>query len=272
MDNANLLITAIIIVLVLAFILTVLVVNANTKKIISTNAQLVDNQNMLLEQNKIQGRELAEQKEKIETLKKRQEELAEQLKNGVFDEVTLLTEQTREHREAIQQTADMTDEQLMAWVDERMNETQLYADSTLTLKTMAQALGLTQRRLNSLFKNNERYANLNEYLNEKRFLLACRLLRDQPNWTIEAVGTEAGFGGRRTFQTEVKRRLGITPVQYRQSVKDTVTKDGQEPSVTDMDDSAKIAKKRGRKPKSNQHSSHNPSKDGNDEDGGDFQE
>ena len=272
MDSANLLIAAIFIVLLLAFILTMLAVNANTKKIISTNAQLVDNQNMLLEQNKTQSSELAEQKEKIDKLKKQQEELAEQLKNGVFDEVALLKEQTREQREAIQLTADMPDEQLMAWVDERMNETKLFADSTLTLKTMAQALGLTQRRLNSLFKNNERYANLNEYLNEKRFLLACRLLREQPNWTIEAVGAEAGFGGRRTFQTEVKRRLGITPVQYRQSVKETVMKDGQEPSATDMDDLEKMAKKRGRKPISNEYPSHDPSKDGNDEDSGDFQE
>ena len=32
------------------------------------------------------------------------------------------------------------------------------------------------------------------------------------------LGKEAGFGGRRTFQTEVKRRLGITPLQYRQGM------------------------------------------------------
>ena len=43
-------------------------------------------------------------------------------------------------------------------------------------------------------------------------------LREKPNWTIEAVGKEAGFGGRRTFQMEVKRRLGITPLQYRQGM------------------------------------------------------
>ncbi len=111
----------------------------------------------------------------------------------------------------------MTDEQLMAWVDQQMDETRLYTDSNLTLKTMANSLGLTQKRLGTLFKNHPKYNSLGEYLNEKRFLLACRLLVEETHWTIEAVGAEAGFGGRRTFQTEVKRRLGITPLQYRQS-------------------------------------------------------
>jgi AraC-like DNA-binding protein len=83
---------------------------------------------------------------------------------------------------------------------------------------MANALGITQKRLGSLFKNHPKYNSLGEYLNEKRFLYACHLLREEPNWTIEAVGAEAGFGGRRTFQTEVKRRLGITPLQYRQAM------------------------------------------------------
>lgn len=224
MSGAHLLIAAIIIVLVMSFIITMLVLNDSAKKIISTNIKLLENQNTLLEENKIQRseleeqkRELEEQKEMIETLQRQQEELAEQLRHSTMDEVTLLREQTHQHRENIIQTADMSDEELMTWIDQKMDETRLFTDSNLTLKTMAKSLGLTQRRLCGLFKSNERYSSLGDYLNEKRFLLACRLLREEPHWTIEAVGAEAGFGGRRTFQTEVKRRLGITPLQYRQS-------------------------------------------------------
>ena len=224
MSGAHLLIAAIIIVLVMSFIITMLVLNDSAKKIISTNTKLLENQNTLLEENKIQRSELEEQrseleeqKEMIETLQRQQEELAEQLRLSTMDEVTLLREQTHQHRENIIQTADMSDEDLMAWIDQKMDETRLITDSNLTLKTKANSLGLTQRRLCGLFKSNERYSSLGDYLNEKRFLLACRLLREEPHWTIEAVGAEAGFGGRRTFQTEVKRRLGITPLQYRQS-------------------------------------------------------
>lgn len=196
MTGPHLLIAAVIIVFVVAFIITMLVLNDNAKKIISTNTKLVESQNTLLEQNK---------------------KLVEQLKQSAPDEVMLLREQTRQHREHIELTADMTDEELMAWVDQKVDETRLFTDPNMTLKTMAKALGLTQKRLGGLFKNHPKYNSLGNYLNEKRFLLACRLLREEPHWTIEAVGAEAGFGGRRTFQTEVKRRLGITPLQYRQS-------------------------------------------------------
>ena len=224
MTGVHLLIAAIIIVFVIAFIVTMLVLNDSAKKIISANTKLVENQNTLLEQNKMQGSELEkrmseleEQKEMIRSLQQQQEELTAQLKHRTMDEVMQLREQTRQRREQIEQTADMTDGELMGWIDQQMDETRLFTDSNLTLKTMAKALGLTQKRLGALFKDHPKYNSLGDYLNEKRFLYACRLLREEPHWTIEAVGTEAGFGSRRTFQTEVKRRLGITPLQYRQT-------------------------------------------------------
>ena len=231
MTGAHLLIAAVFIVFVIAFIITILVLNANAKKIISTNTKLVENQNTLIEQNKKQGSELEEQSSKLEEqkseikeqkemivlLQRQQEELAAQLKQNAINEVTLLREQTRQHREHIELTVDMTDEELMGWVDNKVDEMRLFTDPDLTMKKMAKALGLTQKRLGGLFKAHSKYSSLGEYINEKRFLYACRLLREEPHWTIEAVGTEAGFGGRRTFQTEVKRRLGITPLQYRQS-------------------------------------------------------
>jgi len=207
MTGADILIAAIIIVLVVSFIITMVVLNNSAKRIIAANTKLVADQNTLLEQNKMHSDEL----------EKRINELEEQLKCQATDKVTLLREQTRQHREHIELTADMTDEELMMWIDEKMDETRLFTDTNLTLKTMAKALGLTQRRIGGLFRNNEKYSSLGDYINEKRFLLACRLLREEPHWTIEAIGREAGFGGRRTFQTEVKRRLGITPLQYRQA-------------------------------------------------------
>ncbi len=208
MIETHLLIVSIIVVFVIAFAITMVVLNAHAKKMISTNTKLMKSQNTLLEQNKQQE----------DVLEKRINELEEQLKQHIEDEVTLFQAQTRQQRERIELTTNMSDEELMAWVDQEMDEQQLYTDTHLTLKTMANSLGLTQKRLGELFKNNEKYNNLGDYLNEKRFLLACRLLREKPNWTIEAVGTEAGFGGRRTFQMEVKRRLGITPLQYRQGM------------------------------------------------------
>ena len=215
MLGTQILIVAVIIVFVIAFAITLLLLNASAKKVFEVNTKLVENQNTLLEQNKQQEVEL----------EKRINELEEQLKQHIEDEVKLLQEQTRQQRERIELTANMNDEELMEWVDQEMDAKLLYTDTNLTLKMMANSLGLTQKRLGALFKNNEKYNSLGDYLNEKRFLLGCRLLREKPNWTIEAVGTEAGFGGRRNFQMEVKRRLGITPLQYRQGVESALSQE-----------------------------------------------
>lgn len=208
MTGPQILIVVIIVVFVIAFGISMCVLNNHAKKMFITNSKLVENQNILLEKNKQQE----------ETLEQRINELEEQLKQHLEDEVTLLQAQTQQRRKHIEMTANMSSKELIAWVDQEMDEKLLYTDTNLTLKTMANSLGLTQKRLGELFKNNEKYSSLGDYLNEKRFLFACRLLREKPNWTIEAVGKEAGFGGRRTFQMEVKRRLGITPLQYRQGM------------------------------------------------------
>lgn len=215
MTGPYLLIVAVIVALVIAFIITMLVLNISAKNMVSTNTLLVENQNTLMEQNRIQNDEF----------RRRINELEEQLKKHIEDEVMLLREETRQQREQIELTANMGDEELMEWINQKMDETRIYTDTNLTLKTMANALGLTQRRLGALFKNNEKYNSLGDYLNERRLLLACRLLREKPNWTIEAIGAEAGFGSRRTFQMEMKRRLGITPLQYRQGMESAISED-----------------------------------------------
>jgi AraC-like DNA-binding protein len=99
-----------------------------------------------------------------------------------------------------------------------MEATRMYTNPSLSLKEAATALGLTQKRIGQLFKHHAKYANLNDYLSEKRFLLACRLIREHPQWKIEAVALAAGFQTRRTFQDVVKSRLGLTPSQLRQSL------------------------------------------------------
>ena len=215
MTGPYLLIVAVIVALVIAFIITMLVLNISAKNMVSINTLLVENQNALMEQNRIQNDEF----------RRRINELEEQLKKHIEDEVMLLREETRQQREQIELTANMGDEELLEWINQKMDETRIYTDANLTLKTMANALGLTQRRLGALFKNNEKYNSLGDYLNERRLLLACRLLREKPNWTIEAIGAEAGFGSRRTFQMEMKRRLGITPLQYRQGMESAISED-----------------------------------------------
>lgn len=95
MSGPQLLIVTIILVFVIAFVITMILLNNHAKSIISTNKKLVENQNTLLEQN--MQHEIA--------LEKRISELEEQLKHPPMDEVALLQKQTRQHREHIELTA-----------------------------------------------------------------------------------------------------------------------------------------------------------------------
>ena len=217
MTEPQILIVAIIVVFVIAFVVTMLFVNAQTSKIIDVNVKLAESQNTLLTQNKTQTDLLEKLEEQTVSQQRELDELYKRLE-GQQDKMTELRQQTCEHRQHIKATQNMNDEELMAWIDERMDETRLYTTPTLSLTEMAKALGLTQRRLGQLFKNHEKYANLGEYLKEKRFLLACELMRENPEWTIEAVAKEAGFLTRRTFQEVVKAHLGLTPSQLRHSL------------------------------------------------------
>ena len=218
MTGMQILIVAIIIVFVIAFVVTMLYVNAQSSKIIDVNVKLAESQHTLLTQNKTQTDLLEKLEEQTISQQRELDDLYKRLK-GQQDKVADLRQQTRGHCQQIKATQDMNDEELMHWIDMRMDETRLYTTPTLSLKDTAKALGLTQKRLGQLFKNNEKYANLGEYLTEKRFLLACELMRENPEWTIEAVAKEAGFQTRRTFQEVMKADLGLTPSQFRQTLK-----------------------------------------------------
>lgn len=269
MTGPQILIVAIIIVLVIAFIVTMLFVNAQTSKLIDVNVKLAESQRTLLSQNKTQTdllekleeQNVCQQRELTDrqrALDHRQQELDDQRQEldelykrlaGQQDKVTELRQQAREHRQQIKATQAMTDEELMAWLDERMDDTRLFTTPTLSLKDMAKALGLTQTRLGQLFKNHEKYAGLGDYLTEKRLLQACELMRDKPEWTIEAVAKEAGFLTRRTFQEVVKSHFGLTPTQFRQTLNSNRTTNAS----------------------LHQDSPHGPAVESDDADGGDFQ-
>ena len=111
---------------------------------------------------------------------------------------------------------DMTDEQLMGWIDAQIESQGLYRNPNVTLKEISKVLGLTQRRITQAIKTRREDNTLAEYLNAKRLLEGCRLLVEQPNWTVDAVAHEAGFGGTTTFRTVFRNRFGMSPKQYRE--------------------------------------------------------
>lgn len=127
-------------------------------------------------------------------------------------------DQIRQDISSVEQPMKMDDAQLLAWLDSKMEETALYLQPDIDLKTVAETFGLSQRRVIRLLKNQSRYGNFASYLTEKRLEKACSLLKKHPEYTIESICIDAGFSSRRTFQTIFKTRLGMSPSEYRSAV------------------------------------------------------
>ena len=109
----------------------------------------------------------------------------------------------------------VSDGDFVEWFDQRMDQTRLYLRSDISLKTLANELGISQRKIAMALKTDPRYGSLNEYLTVKRLEEACRLLRQKPFYKIESISQDSGFSSRKTFQTLFKNRLGMTPSEYR---------------------------------------------------------
>lgn len=200
MTANNILITAVFFAFLVAVAISIYLTYRQTNKVLKKNTRLVD--------------EVENQKELQNQLHNELRELKEQLRPQ--DRITELQQETESLRENINDTKNMTDDELKGWIDLQMTESHMYADPNLNLKGIAQRLGLTQKKIKQLLKDDERYNRLYDYLTEKRVLYSCELIKENPQWSMDAISKEAGFVSRTTFQTEFKKRIGVTPAQYRQ--------------------------------------------------------
>ena len=208
MTANSILITAVFLTFLVAAAISIYYSYKQTNTILKNNNQLAD--------------EVESQKELQHQLRNELKELKEQLKPK--DRVSELQQETESLRENIKDTREMSDDELRRWIDLQMAESHMYADPDLSLKDIAQRLGLTQKRIKQLLKDDERYGRLYDYLTEKRVLYATELIKENPQWSMDAISKEAGFVSRTTFQTEFKKRIGVTPAQYRQHTQTEVVR------------------------------------------------
>ena len=116
---------------------------------------------------------------------------------------------------ASENPAQMTDAELLSWLDRKLDETRLYTNPDVDVKAISAYFGLSQRRLLRLMKLENAPGSIPAWLVEKRLAYACKLLSSKQEFKIEAISQEAGFRSRRTFQNLFKQRLGVTPSAYR---------------------------------------------------------
>lgn len=95
-----------------------------------------------------------------------------------------------------------------------MEEKELYKDSSIKLKDVAQELKITPHQLSQLLNDNigKSFAS---YMNELRVETAKKLILEFDQITLEAIGFDAGFSSKSTFYATFKKLTGQTPLQYK---------------------------------------------------------
>jgi len=107
-------------------------------------------------------------------------------------------------------------EKLVGVLQQKLIEEQQFLNSALTLELLAETIKVSPSHLSRFF-NTELDSNFSDYVNQLRVKQAQLYLSDPTfsKYTIIAIGLEAGFNSKTTFNTAFKKFTGITPSQYR---------------------------------------------------------
>ncbi len=101
---------------------------------------------------------------------------------------------------------------------EFMRVKKLYHNPVLGLKTLAKELGIHPNQL-SEFLSQKLRTNFAGYVNQFRIEEVCQLLKENPDQDILTTCFFVGFNSKSTFNDLFKKLVGLTPSEYRDSLK-----------------------------------------------------
>ncbi|MCR4852244.1 MAG: helix-turn-helix domain-containing protein [Prevotella sp.] len=172
----------------------------------------------LREENQMLRDEIESLKDELIRLVSRNLTLSERL-----EEDTEMRRRTEVARELLngnierQRNADLQDDaQLMAIIELKVEAERRHLQPDFNAHDMAQLIGVSQERLNRLFRHQTIHRTPDAYIDNLRVLAALQMLRDKPQWSIAAIAEESGIGNVRTLQRRIQEAIGMTPVEYRQ--------------------------------------------------------
>ena len=119
------------------------------------------------------------------------------------------------HKELLKEADLRDDDELMAVIETRLEESLCYTSPDFGLKELAALVGTTQTRIVELFRHSTLHKSLDDYLDYLRLLRSLHFLQAQPTWSIAACAQEAGFTVIRSFNRKFQDAIGMTPHEFR---------------------------------------------------------
>lgn len=107
------------------------------------------------------------------------------------------------------------DEEILKRLNKLIEKEKLYLPSNFkSIKDIAKDLEITQKKIKKAFECWPRYNNLHKLLCHHRIKVACRMIDEHPNFSIEAISLECGFTSRKSFYRWFLMEMGCTPLEY----------------------------------------------------------
>lgn len=122
------------------------------------------------------------------------------------------------HRSTIIDVSDKQKSEHLILFENLLIDQKYFLDSELTLDKVADALNLSKSHLSRLI-NAELKTSFPDYINQLRVKEAKYYLKhpDFSNYTLVAIGLEAGFASKTTFNNTFRKVTGMTPSEYKNS-------------------------------------------------------
>ena len=116
-------------------------------------------------------------------------------------------------------TIELSDEErnsLLNQIQHLLADKKLYRNPTLTLKDLAVEIGTSDRAVSQII-NQSMADNFYDLVNTYRIREAQRILKENPDpkLTVLEVLFEVGFNSKSSFNTQFKKKTGMTPSEFK---------------------------------------------------------
>lgn len=124
---------------------------------------------------------------------------------------------TRVNESIKDRAAETEYEKLFLQLDERIKRDKPYLDFMFGRDELAVFANLDKNKLTEVIKAGAKVTP-SKYLNQLRIVCSIELLKTKPEYSIEAIAKDSGFGTRTTFYRVFTDSFGITPKQFREKI------------------------------------------------------
>ena len=98
--------------------------------------------------------------------------------------------------------------------DRQIDEQRLFTNPELSREQLCELMGVDRNRFAAIIQTHSGCKNMSDYINRKRVAYAVTLMRQHPNYTLQAISEEAGFRSVSTFNRAFREMYGCTPSEY----------------------------------------------------------